>query len=307
MSDNFSVYLKRRILEHIFKNVAFTPPTIYVGLAFSILEVLMEQGSTGGYTRVATNAATWTVAVNGEIHNQSAINFPEATMDWIVDPTHFVLWDSATRGTGNKLAFGSLGGRITVPKGTSLRFPTDALSITLEGGVYGFFLGEVDSQQKDCGRGVLSNYTENEMMDHIFGYGNRNWASPAKLYVGLLLKYPGDTATNSNCDEVLASNPSYTRVEISPSDWSFPTAEGATDIFNVQSITFPEALEPWGEVVALGLFDVNSPAVEGNLLVYSPLAPPEDITIGSIPRFPPCDRAEWLGMDFFFDTVQPPE
>jgi hypothetical protein len=105
---SFSDYLENELLDHVFGNGSYTPPTIYVAL--STTNPLddgsgLAEPSGNGYARVQTTATDWSTASSGSIDNAAAIEFSEATGSWGAI-THFALMDTASG--GNMLVHGAL-------------------------------------------------------------------------------------------------------------------------------------------------------------------------------------------------------
>ena len=78
----FTTFLRNELLDHAFRNAAYTPPsTVYIGLYTSATGA----GGTGtevsgnGYTR---KAMAFDAASGGAIDNTSAVEFPTATGSW---------------------------------------------------------------------------------------------------------------------------------------------------------------------------------------------------------------------------------
>jgi len=139
---SFFQNLAKQLLDHIFTDGAYTPPsTLYIGLSST---TPAEDGSNitepsgGSYARVATTAADWAAATDADpsVKTTTATKtFPTATADWVsaANLTHFVLYDHITgTAASNKLAWGAL----TVPKavlnGDTASFAAGALSLTLD-------------------------------------------------------------------------------------------------------------------------------------------------------------------------------
>ena len=110
----------------------------------------------------------------------------------------------------------------------------------------------------------LSNFLENELMDHILR--NLAYTSPTTVYVALYTSDPTDADSGTE-----VSGGSYARQSVAfgaPSD-------GAAD--NSSDITFPTATANWGTVTHIGLHDAAS---SGNLLFHSPLAASKTVNNG---------------------------
>jgi hypothetical protein len=123
---------------------------------------------------------------------------------------------------------------------------------------------------------ALTNYTENNLINHIFRTGT--FAKPLTLYVGLITALTdGETGTVTE-----VTGGSYARVARNPLDanWNVSTTTGTTA--NTATIQFPEATADWGTVTSLGIWDA---ATGGNLLIYSALTITRTITNGTTPSF----------------------
>ena len=102
----------------------------------------------------------------------------------------------------------------------------------------------------------LSNYLENELIDHLLR--NLAYTSPTTVYVALYTDDPTDADAGTE-----VTGGSYARQSVAfgaPSD-------GAAD--NSSDITFPTASASWGTITHVGLRDA---VTGGNLLFHSPLA-----------------------------------
>ena len=136
---SFSNFLELEILDHLFGNGVYNPPTIYVGLSTAdptddgtgLAEPTI---ATGGYARIATSGDDWDDAADGALSNAEILAFPESTDAWstgATELTHFALFDAAT--AGNMLAHGALTIARTVnAAGILLRFPVGELDVSLD-------------------------------------------------------------------------------------------------------------------------------------------------------------------------------
>jgi hypothetical protein len=132
-SGKMSTYLANKILDHIFINDTYTPPTnIYVGLATETIYdsdtgSTITEPTTGGYARINHNA--WNIASSGASSNDGAISFaePSASQGTAVDTA---LIDALT--AGNLLLYGVLDNAVEINAGdTPFSFADEALDITL--------------------------------------------------------------------------------------------------------------------------------------------------------------------------------
>ena len=133
MAGSFSDFLELEVLDHIFGNGSYTPPTIYVGLWTSALSDSSD-GSTAGevsggsYVRLTTAASDWTTAAAGALANGTDLTFVEATGSWGT-VTHFGLFDATT--AGNMLAHADLTASKTIASGDTAKFSTGDIDVTL--------------------------------------------------------------------------------------------------------------------------------------------------------------------------------
>jgi len=126
---SFSDYYENKIIDHMLRNQAFTPPsTLYVAL------YTVSPSDSGGGTEVsggsyARQAVTFTAASGGATSNSADIAFPQATADWgtIVAVGIF---DSSSG--GNLLAWGTLTASKTVNNGDQFKILAGDLDITVD-------------------------------------------------------------------------------------------------------------------------------------------------------------------------------
>jgi hypothetical protein len=140
----FSNYTENKLIDHIFRNTAWTmPTTIYVGL-YTAAPSDAGGGTevTGGsYARVAVGPSTtaWTATqggtagassgTGGQTANAADITFPAPTANWGV-VTHFGIFDALT--TGNLLFHEALTASKTINGGDAApKFLATALTVTL--------------------------------------------------------------------------------------------------------------------------------------------------------------------------------
>ena len=129
---NFSTYLEKELLDHVFRNLAYSAPvTVYVGLASSTAtDVELEAGTLTneitGYTGNRPLVTFSAPADDGEgrekIANTALIDFtnmPACTVKYA-----FVS-DSATKSAGNLLVWCPLTVQKTVNAGDTFRLPED--------------------------------------------------------------------------------------------------------------------------------------------------------------------------------------
>ena len=115
---------------------------------------------------------------------------------------------------------------------------------------------------------AATNYLENEVLDHILGEGNRNFASPSTLYIGLFTAVAdGEAGTVTE-----VSGNAYARTAV-----NFNVASGGSST-NDGAVTFPTASGGnWGTITHAGVYDASS---GGNLLFYGALSVSKTVTDG---------------------------
>lgn len=112
----------------------------------------------------------------------------------------------------------------------------------------------------------MSDYLENEILDHILGTGA--YTMPTTVYVGLSTGSFGDDNSGT---ELSGSN--YARVSATFS----AAASGTTS--NSAAIEFAAATGSWGSVSHFGIFDASS---AGNLLIHGAFTTAKTIASGDI-------------------------
>jgi hypothetical protein len=113
---------------------------------------------------------------------------------------------------------------------------------------------------------AMSDYLENEILDHILGTGA--YTMPTTVYVGLST----GSFNDDNSGTELTGN-GYARVSI-----SFGAASSGT-ASNDAAVEFSAATGSWGTVSHFGLFDASS---AGNLLIHGALTASKVIESGDI-------------------------
>jgi hypothetical protein len=113
---------------------------------------------------------------------------------------------------------------------------------------------------------AMSNYLENEILDHILGTGS--YTMPSAVYIGLSTGSFGDGNTGT---ELTGSG--YARVAATFN----AAASGTAD--NASAIQFAAATGSWGSVSHFGVFDAAS---SGNLLIHGAFSAAKTIASGDI-------------------------
>ena len=126
MSD----YLENKLVDHVFRNVAFTTPGV-IHLALFSTDPLddasgteLESGTSPAYARITV---TMDVAANGVSTNTNELLFAAATGDWVVI-THVAIFDEAVG--GNMLMHKVLNNPVAVLDTNNFRIPIGDLEIT---------------------------------------------------------------------------------------------------------------------------------------------------------------------------------
>jgi len=123
-----STYLSHAILNEVFRNINYTPPTtVYVALYTSDPgpDDTGTEVSGNGYQRVAV---IFGAPSNRQIANSADVEFPEATGSWGTI-THIGIKDAATG--GNLLAYGPVTNPKPIDAGDQVIFRTGNIVISL--------------------------------------------------------------------------------------------------------------------------------------------------------------------------------
>ena len=115
---------------------------------------------------------------------------------------------------------------------------------------------------------AMSDYLENEILDHILGTGA--YTMPTTVYVGL-----STGSFNDDNSGTELSGSGYARQSIAFNAASNGTAD------NSGSVDFPAATGSWGTVSHFGLFDAST---GGNLLIHGALTASKVVDTGDILR-----------------------
>jgi hypothetical protein len=130
-TSGMSNYLSNEILDHVFGNGAFTPPTnLYVG--FSTADPTddgsgISEPSGNNYARVNHNA--WDIAVGGASENSGVILFPVPSGNWGTITFNFISDDPSA---GNILFYGALQDEQAPDDGDTVQYSDGDLDITLD-------------------------------------------------------------------------------------------------------------------------------------------------------------------------------
>ena len=125
----FSDFLENKIIDHMLRNQAYTPPTaVYVALFTSPTDDAGggTEVSGGGYVR---QAVTLSAASGGASSNSADVTFPQATADWGT-VSHLAIMDSESG--GEMLMHTILDASKTINNGDIFKINTGDLDITVE-------------------------------------------------------------------------------------------------------------------------------------------------------------------------------
>jgi hypothetical protein len=133
-AGEISDYLVLKLLDLAFRNTAYTPPTIYCGLATADLSdsttgaTVTEVANTNNYARKAHSG--WTVASGGASSNNADITFNTPSGSWSLVTAAF-LADSGTHLAGNILFYENTITEQTPNNGDTVKFPTGDFDIAI--------------------------------------------------------------------------------------------------------------------------------------------------------------------------------
>ena len=122
--------------------------------------------------------------------------------------------------------------------------------------------------------GSFSNYLELELLDDVFGCGNRNYTSPSNIFVALT--WPTPEKMGRAWPNLLAITTPGNRPLIKIGH----AASGALE--NANAVTFNEASGSWGTIADFALFDALT---GGNMLGYGELAVAKLVGAGDTIQF----------------------
>ena len=131
MSNRFSNYLANKLLNLMFKQVAYTPPTLYVALSTAVpgddgAGVAEPVGN--GYARITTAVTDWNTSVVRSISNANALIFAASTGNWGTI-SYFAIYDQLTG--GNCLGSGQISPAQAVISGNTMEIDVGGATITL--------------------------------------------------------------------------------------------------------------------------------------------------------------------------------
>ena len=128
---SFSNDLENELLDHVFKQLAYTAPgTQYLALGTGATDAGISGEFAGnGYARAAVGSADWDTAGGGSTTNVNTITFAAASGGNWGTAENFALYDALTGGT--MVAWGTCTVAKEITDGDTARFGTGLIDITL--------------------------------------------------------------------------------------------------------------------------------------------------------------------------------
>lgn len=137
-AGEISNFLALELLDHAFRNSAYSKPDTYVGLVTATVSdsntgSTITEVSGGSYARVQVNinggsTPTWDVAASGLVDNTHDIDFPTATASWGT-VVGVVICDASS--AGNLLFYDNTMGDQAVGDDDSVSFPAGDLDVVM--------------------------------------------------------------------------------------------------------------------------------------------------------------------------------
>lgn len=130
-----SSYAERKVLDHVFRNTAYTSPSAYIGLFTSdpTDSASGTEVSGNGYARIQIDnkmAAASTGSDNSSISSNANITFAAASGGDFGTITHIGIFDAAS--SGNLLAHGALTSSKVISDGDTFQINSGNLTITID-------------------------------------------------------------------------------------------------------------------------------------------------------------------------------
>jgi hypothetical protein len=245
---SLSDYSENKLLEHVFYSELTPPATLYVGLFTAdptdTGSLANEVADSNGYSRVEV---TFSSSFNRTVANDSDLTFPATTGSW-GDLTHWAILDSATLGSGNVLAHGSLSATFATVTGNTVRIA--------EGDLW------VKMNDSTSGSGFTT-YLADNLLNLLFC--GTSYSVPS-TYVALYHTDLSDSSDDTT-DATEVSGTGYARVLVNPNSgsspkWSIPSS-GSVE--NASEISIGPPTGTWTQIVALAVVDSSG---VGKVLCY---------------------------------------
>lgn len=138
---NMSNYLEGKLIDHIFRGIEYTMPSV---LAVALCTASPNESSTGstltevgngnGYSRsvLNPNETNWSGVSDGTTHNQQTVSFSPATGNWGT-VTSLAICDSSTWGGGNVLFYADLTEPQSITANKVFSFVAGNISVQIDG------------------------------------------------------------------------------------------------------------------------------------------------------------------------------
>jgi hypothetical protein len=123
----------------------------------------------------------------------------------------------------------------------------------------------------------LSDYLENELLDHVLGTGS--YSAPGTLHLGLFTANPGESGVSNE-----VSGGSYARVAITNNATNFPecSLSGEPTKGNGANFVFPKATAAWGTITHWAIYDVAASSGT-NMIAHGALPTQRSVSINDTP------------------------
>lgn len=210
-------YTEKKILDHLLKTASYSPPaTVYLGLSTANPTHDGSGWADPTYTGYAMKAITFAAAGTRAIAQTGAINFDpcsggSSTVGW------WGLWDAATIGGHNLLAYGALSVAKTIVPGNTPSVASGQITVS-------FTAGAVFTALADL------------ILDWLFRA--QALAQPTHVKVGLSTSTPADDGTN-----ITEPGNNYAQVNFDTWNAAAGNPEAAT---NNGAIVMPTPSGTWG-------------------------------------------------------------
>ena len=120
---SFSNYLENKILDHVFRNTSYTPPTtVYIKLHTGDPG---EDGTSNAATETTRKSASWSAASSGSVALSGTISWTSVAGTETI--SHISAWDAST--SGNCLGSGALTASKAVTAGDTLELTALTISV----------------------------------------------------------------------------------------------------------------------------------------------------------------------------------
>lgn len=212
-------YTEKKVLDHCLKTASFSPAgTLYIGLSTADPTHDGSGWTAPTYTGYARKTIAFAAASGRSIANSGVLTFDECTVG-SATVTHFGIWDNASEGSGNLLAYGTLNPQKSIAVGNIPSFAVGQISISFNAGV--IFTG-----------------VSTTILDWLFR--GQSLSQPTHVYVGLSTSTPTDGGPNIT--EPVGNG--YAQVEVDAWDAAAGNPEATS---NTNIITLGPPTNSWGQ------------------------------------------------------------